>query len=112
MGLLSFRDCPGKYSARSGVLALNQNYDGSWDEQLITGTGFPNVLSEVRHVQEQLATDSPFLYQSEASTIDPATPRGTPQIGLEPAFATRASGFSSLPGIELLREILTKLNHG
>jgi hypothetical protein len=38
--------------------------------------------------------------------------RDVQRSALEPAFANLASGFSSLPGIELLREILTKLNHG
>jgi squalene-hopene/tetraprenyl-beta-curcumene cyclase len=45
MGLLAFDD-PSRPSIRRGLdyLVRNQNDDGSWDEDEITGTGFPKVF--------------------------------------------------------------------
>jgi squalene-hopene/tetraprenyl-beta-curcumene cyclase len=45
MGLLSFDD-PARTSVRRGLdyLIRTQNADGSWDEEEITGTGFPKVF--------------------------------------------------------------------
>jgi squalene-hopene/tetraprenyl-beta-curcumene cyclase len=121
MGLLSF---PGsdRSSIRHGVkyLLSHQNSDGSWDEHLITGTGFPRVFylkyDMYRNNWPLLALS---LYaQKLAGKLAPeneavlSEQRAARRSAFEPAFATLASGFSSLPGIELLREILTKLNHG
>jgi hypothetical protein len=121
MGLLSFAEVD-RPSIRRGVeyLLSHQNSDGSWDENLITGTGFPRVfylkydmyrnnwplLALSVYARKLADTKAP---QSEAVLSEQ---RDVHRSALEPAFATLASGFSSLPGIELLREILTKLNHG
>jgi hypothetical protein len=121
MGLLSFAEAD-RPSIRRGVeyLLSHQNSDGSWEEHLITGTGFPRVFylkyDMYRNNWPLLALS--FYAKSVASTIAPENEavlneqRAVQRSALEPAFATLASGFSSLPGIELLREILTKLNHG
>jgi hypothetical protein len=121
MGLLSFAEVA-RPSIRRGVeyLLSNQNSDGSWDEHLITGTGFPRVFylkyDMYRNNWPLLALS--FYAKKLANTMAPESKavlreqRGNHRSALEPAFATLASGFSSLPGIELLRELLTKLNHG
>jgi hypothetical protein len=101
-------------------LLSNQNSDGSWDEHLITGTGFPRVFylkyDMYRNNWPLLALS--VYAQKQAGTVAPkgepvlSEQSGISRSALEPTFATLASGFSSLPGIELLRELLTKLNHG
>jgi hypothetical protein len=87
---------------------------------LITGTGFPRVFylkyDMYRNNWPLLALS--FYAKKLANTMAPegeavlSEQRGIHRSAFEPAFATLASGFSSLPGIELLRELLTKLNHG
>jgi squalene-hopene/tetraprenyl-beta-curcumene cyclase len=121
MGLLSFAEVD-RPSVRRGVeyLLSHRNSDGSWDEHLITGTGFPRVFylkyDMYRNNWPLLALS---VYAKKlADTMAPESEavlseqRDVHRSALEPAFATLASGFSSLPGIELLREFLTKLNHG
>jgi hypothetical protein len=121
MGLLSFAEVA-RPSIRRGVeyLLSHQNSDGSWDEHLITGTGFPRVFylkyDMYRNNWPLLALS--FYAKNLANTMAPESEavlseqRDIHRSAFEPAFATLASGFSSLPGIELLRELLTKLNHG
>jgi hypothetical protein len=121
MGLLSFEGID-RSSIRRGVeyLVSHQNSDGSWDEQLITGTGFPRVFYLKYDMYRnnwpllalsQYAKKLTGATASEDETLlaEPCAPR---RSAFEPAFATLVSGFGSLPGIELLRDILTKLNDG
>src|SRR4051794_28513297 len=115
MGLLSFPDVE-RESIRRGVRYLvgTQNQDGSWDEDLITGTGFPRVfylkydmyrnnwpLLALAMYANRLLAPVPTLglRQLEAPADDSVVP-------------AIASLFASLPGMDTLRELLAKLNHG
>ena len=57
LGLCAFPQVNRKSVERAvGYLISTQNPDGSWSETLITGNRFPTrILSQVRHVPEQLA---------------------------------------------------------
>jgi squalene-hopene/tetraprenyl-beta-curcumene cyclase len=115
MGILSFRDCH-RESIRRGIefLLKTQNKDGSWDEELITGTGFPKVFylkyDMYRNTWPLMALS---LYQQRTSDQVPAGPtRGAAQGELEPALTTRGSGSGLKPGFGLLKGFFTKSNHG
>jgi squalene-hopene/tetraprenyl-beta-curcumene cyclase len=54
LGLLASGDCSSS-SVREGIeyLVQGQRDDGSWDEKLTTGTGFPKVFYLVYHLYRQ-----------------------------------------------------------
>ncbi len=116
MGLLAFPDRE-RESVRRGVRYLlnSQNEDGSWDEDLITGTGFPAVFylkyDIYRHAWPLLAL---ALYANRrvapVPTLSFRPVRRVPERA--PSLAACASRLAGLPGLELLRGLLTKLDHG
>jgi squalene-hopene/tetraprenyl-beta-curcumene cyclase len=116
MGLLSFRDCH-RESIRRGIefLLETQNHDGSWDEELITGTGFPKVFylkyDMYRNTWPLMALS---LYHQRIKTqpVSTGTTRTTTHAGFEPVLTTRVSGSGSIPGFGLLKGFFTKLHHG
>jgi squalene-hopene/tetraprenyl-beta-curcumene cyclase len=125
LGLCAFQEV-NRVSVERGAhyLVSSQNSDGSWSETLITGTGFPRVfylkydmyrnnwplmalaryevgLSANRHETEvlsDLATDA-----QRDSALQPTQ---------EAAFSSLISSFASLPVFVLVKDLLTKLNHG
>ena len=120
MGLLSFQDCH-RESIRRAVefLLATQRADGSWHEDLITGTGFPRVFYlkydmyrnnwplmalsiYSQRVRAHVPTGTP-LVPSAVSTTTPAS---------DPALTTSFLSLASIPGFELLKEFFTKLSHG
>jgi hypothetical protein len=104
-------------------LVASQNPDGSWSETLITGTGFPRVfylkydmyrnnwplMALARYAAEVLATDESEMRSGAVSTahLDSAL-----QPSQEAAFSSLISSFASLPVFVLVKDLLTKLNHG
>ena len=104
-------------------LVTSQNPDGSWSETLVTGTGFPRVfylkydmyrnnwplMALARYAVEVLATDESEIGSGAVCSahLDPAL-----QPTQEAAFSSLISGFASLPVFVLLKDLLTKLNHG
>ena len=115
MGLLSFRDSY-RESIRRGIefLLKTQNKDGSWDEELITGTGFPKVFYlkyDMYRNNWPLMAHSLYQQRINAQVSTGAT-RGTVHAELEPALTTRGSGLRSKPGFGLLKGFFTKLSHG
>jgi squalene-hopene/tetraprenyl-beta-curcumene cyclase len=118
LGLCAFPDV-NRRSVREGIeyLVSNQNPDGSWSETLITGTGFPLVfylkydmyrntwpLMALARYQTRLAEAASRSVEPEEVLQD----RGRSEV----SFASTRSSFSSLPVFVLLRDLLTKLNHG
>jgi squalene-hopene/tetraprenyl-beta-curcumene cyclase len=119
MGLLSFHDCY-RESIRRGVeyLLTIQNPDGSWDEDLITGTGFPKVFylkyDMYRNNWPLMALS---MYQqrigSHISTeLVPAVSAEAGHDAAQRSLATSVSVLGSVPGFELLKEFITRLSHG
>jgi hypothetical protein len=105
-------------------LVSSQNPDGSWSETLITGTGFPRVfylkydmyrnnwplMALARYAMEVSANRHEVEVHSSAVTnaeLDAAL-----QPTQEAAFSSLISSFASLPVFALVKELLTKLNHG
>jgi len=115
MGLLSFRDCH-RESIRRGVefLLAAQNEDGSWDEGLITGTGFPRVFylkyDMYRNNWPLMALS--LYHQRVGAQVAAGSTRSTTHTAFEPVLTTRASGSGSIPGFGLLKGFFTKFNHG
>ena len=100
-----------------------QNPDGSWSETLITGTGFPRVF----YLKYDMYRNNwPLMalarYASGTQQADPSLSVMVSQNSdvvhhasepvTEAAFSSLISSFGSLPVFELLKEFLTKLNHG
>ena len=115
MGLLSFRDCH-RESIRRGVeyLLASQSRDGSWEENLITGTGFPRVFylkyDMYRNNWPLMALS---MYRQRVGAALPGAPsRNTTHTGFEPVLATRSSGSGSIRGFGILKGFFTKLSHG
>jgi squalene-hopene/tetraprenyl-beta-curcumene cyclase len=114
MGLLSFPDIE-RESIRRGIryLVRTQNEDGSWDEDLITGTGFPRVFylkyDMYRHNFPLLAL---AMYANRQLVPVPSKLRQLASEEESAAVPAFASLLSSLPGMETLKELLAKLNHG
>ena len=123
LGLCAFRRTRLK-SIDKGIryLIKTQNPDGSWSETLITGTGFPRVF----YLKYDMYRNNwPLLalarYAGEVSVNWPQTAivsrsvnvvLDRPEPDPEAAFSSLISGFSSLPVFVLLKDFLTKLNHG
>jgi squalene-hopene/tetraprenyl-beta-curcumene cyclase len=125
LGLCAFQKVD-RTSIERGVdyLVSSQNSDGSWSETLITGTGFPRVfylkydmyrnnwplMALARYVMEVSANRHEVVIHSTAVTnveLDSAL-----QPTQEAAFSSLISSFASLPVFALLKDLLTKLNHG
>jgi len=121
MGLCSFPEVERESIARGlGYLTSTQNSDGSWNEHLITGTGFPRVFylkydmyrnnwpllafATYQNRVTQWAADSAVPVSSEVAEVAEGE--------VAPAFASGISVLSSIPGFELVKELLTKLHHG
>ncbi|MGA8655841.1 MAG: squalene--hopene cyclase [Chthoniobacterales bacterium] len=119
MGLCSFPEIERESIARGlSYLTSTQNSDGSWNENLITGTGFPRVfylkydmyrnnwpllaLATYRNRSAQEPADSAALVSEDAADVEEVAP----------TFASVISVLSSIPGFELVKELLTKLHHG
>jgi hypothetical protein len=121
MGLCSFQEIDRESISRGlGFLTSTQNSDGSWNEHLITGTGFPRVfylkydmyrnnwpllaLATYQNRAAQLASDFAAPASSEVEEVAEGE--------VTSAFASGISVLSSIPGFELVKELLTKLHHG
>src|SRR5262249_24734125 len=105
-------------------LTSTQNPDGSWSEALITGTGFPRVfylkydmyrnnwplMALARYASGISAALSET--QTELEPVQGAHRSSEVQRAQETAFASLLSSFASLPLFVLLKDLLTKLNHG
>jgi hypothetical protein len=123
LGLCAFQQTHHK-SIEKGIryLIKTQNPDGSWSETLITGTGFPRVF----YLKYDMYRNNwPLMalarYTGELSVNRPQTAiasrsvnavLNSPEPEPEAAFSSLISGFGSLPVFELVKEFLTKLNHG
>jgi hypothetical protein len=105
-------------------LVSSQNPDGSWSESLITGTGFPRVfylkydmyrnnwplMALARYAVEVSTTRDEAEIRSDIVSkphLDSAL-----QSTREAAFSSLISSFASLPVFVLVKDLLTKLNHG
>ncbi|MBV9490458.1 MAG: squalene--hopene cyclase [Verrucomicrobia bacterium] len=114
MGLLSCPDVARESVERGiGYLLRMQNADGSWDEELITGTGFPRVF----YLKYDLYRNSwPLLalamYANRQSAPAPAGGRlRRLERPVEPSTVPAlASLLAGLPGMETLRELLAKFS--
>jgi squalene-hopene/tetraprenyl-beta-curcumene cyclase len=116
MGLLSFRDCH-RESIRRGIefLIKTQNDDGSWTEELITGTGFPKVFYlqyDMYRNNWPLMALSLYHQRIKTQPVSTATPRSNSHSGFEPVLTARGSGSGSILGFGLLKGFFTKSHHG
>jgi squalene-hopene/tetraprenyl-beta-curcumene cyclase len=124
LGLCSFPTV-NRPSVERGVrhLVSSQNPNGSWSETLITGTGFPRVF----YLKYDMYRNNwPLMalarYATEISANRPETEmlsdvvtkvqRESLQPASEAAFSSLISSFASLPLFVLVKDLLTKLNHG
>jgi squalene-hopene/tetraprenyl-beta-curcumene cyclase len=123
LGLCAFPQTHRK-SIENGITYLinTQNPDGSWSETLITGTGFPRVF----YLKYDMYRNNwPLLalarYAGGVSINRPQTAvasrvvnasRHSSEPEPEAAFSSLISSFGSLPVFVLLKDFLTKLNHG
>ena len=123
LGLCAFQQIHRK-SIQNGIRYLihTQNPDGSWSETLITGTGFPRVF----YLKYDMYRNNwPLMalarYAGETAVNPPETAIALhpvnavddrPEPYLEAAFSSLISSFGSLPVFVLLKDFLTKLNHG
>ena len=115
-----------RVSIERGVhyLTSTQNPDGSWSETLITGTGFPRVfylkydmyrnnwplMALARYASGISAALSEA--RTELESVQGSHRSSEVQRAQETAFASLLSSFASLPLFVLLKDLLTKLNHG
>jgi squalene-hopene/tetraprenyl-beta-curcumene cyclase len=125
LGLCAFQSM-NRVSIERGVhyLTSTQNPDGSWSETLITGTGFPRVfylkydmyrnnwplMALARYASGISAALSEA--RTELESVQGAHRSSEVQRAQETAFASLLSSFASLPLFVLLKDLLTKLNHG
>jgi squalene-hopene/tetraprenyl-beta-curcumene cyclase len=123
LGLCAFQETR-RRSIENGIRYLinTQNPDGSWSETLITGTGFPRVF----YLKYDMYRNNwPLLalarYGAGISVSRPQTAIASrvadivhhhPERDPEAAFSSLISGFVSLPVFALLKDLLTKLDHG
>jgi squalene-hopene/tetraprenyl-beta-curcumene cyclase len=126
LGLCAFDDL-NRTSIDLGVryLTATQNPDGSWSESLITGTGFPRVF----YLKYDMYRNNwPLMalarYASAVGVTEKSVQVGSdvPEVSVadsslqtepeEPALSSLVSSFASLPVFVILKELLTKLNHG
>jgi squalene-hopene/tetraprenyl-beta-curcumene cyclase len=77
MGLIAGGDCD-SLSVRQGVdyLLRNQRTDGSWDERLFTGTGFPGVFYLKYHLYKDYFPLLALAAYSRAAGADVETALG------------------------------------
>jgi squalene-hopene/tetraprenyl-beta-curcumene cyclase len=125
LGLCAFPKV-NRTSAERGAhyLVSSQNPDGSWSETLITGTGFPRVFYLKYDMYRNnwplmaLSRFAPAIsmdrQQSETHSdlVSKATRDSALQPAQEAAFSSLISSFASLPVFVLVKDLLTKLNHG
>jgi squalene-hopene/tetraprenyl-beta-curcumene cyclase len=125
LGLCAFEKV-NRTSVERGIhyLVSSQNPDGSWSETLITGTGFPRVFylkyDMYRNNWPLMALAryamgiSVNRHESEMrpDAVSQAHRDSALQPTREAAFSSLLSSFASLPVFVLLKELLTKLNHG
>jgi squalene-hopene/tetraprenyl-beta-curcumene cyclase len=118
MGLCSFGELH-RESVQRGIAYLieSQNPDGSWSENLITGTGFPRVFYlkydmyrnnwplQALAIYAKLSSDG----AEDSVRAEDFGPASTRRITSIPVLA---SLFSGLPGFEMVRELLSRLSHG
>jgi squalene-hopene/tetraprenyl-beta-curcumene cyclase len=125
LGLCAFREV-NRVSVERGVhyLVSSQNPDGSWSETLITGTGFPRVfylkydmyrnnwplMALARYAMGVSANGQETEMLSDLATE--AHRDSALQPTQEAAFSSLISSFASLPVFVLVKDLLTKLNHG
>jgi squalene-hopene/tetraprenyl-beta-curcumene cyclase len=125
LGLCAFREV-NRASVERGVhyLVSSQNPDGSWSETLITGTGFPRVfylkydmyrnnwplMALARYAMGVSANGQETEILSDLATE--AHRDSALQPTQEAAFSSLISSFASLPVFVLVKDLLTKLNHG
>jgi squalene-hopene/tetraprenyl-beta-curcumene cyclase len=125
LGLCAFEKV-NRTSAERGIhyLVSSQNPDGSWSETLITGTGFPRVfylkydmyrnnwplMALARYATGVSANRHESEMRSDA--VSQARRDSALQPTREAAFSSLLSSFASLPVFVLVKELLTKLNHG
>jgi Squalene-hopene cyclase C-terminal domain len=125
LGLCAFEKV-NRTSVERGIhyLVSSQNPDGSWSETLITGTGFPRVfylkydmyrnnwplMALARYAMGVSAKRHESEMRSDA--VSQAHRDTALQPTREAAFSSLLSSFASLPVFVLLKELLTKLNHG
>ncbi len=125
LGLCAFPSL-NRASVDRGVnyLTATQNPDGSWSETLITGTGFPRVFYlkydmyrnnwPLMALARYASANSAYRAGTEQNleTVESANRRSLLQRTQETAFPSLISSFASLPLFVLLKDLLTKLNHG
>lgn len=121
LGLTAFSEVE-RSSIQKGIqyLISTQNPDGSWSESLITGTGFPRVFYLKYDMYRnnwplmalaRYATSISLPLREPAERV-PAKALARDIAEPEAAFSSFLSSFGSLPVFVLLKELLTKLNHG
>ncbi|MBV9674329.1 MAG: hypothetical protein JO076_16085, partial [Verrucomicrobia bacterium] len=121
LGLTAFPDVE-RSSVRKGIqyLISTQNPDGSWSESLITGTGFPRVFYLKYDMYRNnwplmaLARYATGISRPLGEPAERITSKALARDMAEPeaAFPSFLSSVGSLPVFVLLKELLTKLNHG
>jgi squalene-hopene/tetraprenyl-beta-curcumene cyclase len=125
LGLCAFQKVH-RTSVERGVqyLVSSQNPDGSWNETLITGTGFPRVfylkydmyrnnwplMALARYAMEVSAKR--YEPERHSEVVGGALRDSALQQTEEAAFSSLISSFASLPVFVLVKDLLTKLNHG
>jgi squalene-hopene/tetraprenyl-beta-curcumene cyclase len=118
MGLCSFPEIE-RDSIERGVeyLLKTQNPDGSWDEELITGTGFPRVFYlkyDMYRNTWPLQALALYAKAREKTEMAPAAQEvyesSNERAGI-PVFASLLSTFSVVRGLDLVRDFLSRLSH-
>jgi squalene-hopene/tetraprenyl-beta-curcumene cyclase len=105
-------------------LVSSQNLDGSWSETLITGTGFPRVfylkydmyrnnwpLMALARYANGIPANRPAV-ETHSGQVSKTHRDAVLQPAQEAAFSSLISSFASLPLFVLVKDLLTKLNHG
>ncbi len=125
LGLCAFQSL-NRTSVERGVhyLTSTQNPDGSWSETLITGTGFPRVfylkydmyrnnwpLMALARYASGISADRPES-QTALESAEGLHRSSQIQRAQETVFPSLISSFASLPLFVVLKDLLTKLNHG
>ncbi len=123
LGLCAFEQAHRK-SIEKGIRYLinTQNPDGSWSETLITGTGFHRVFYlKYDMYRNNWPLFALARYAGELSVSRPQTAMASRNVNVvlhspepdpEAALSSLFSGLGSLPVFELVKDFLTKLNHG
>ncbi|MBV9130376.1 MAG: hypothetical protein JO298_08310, partial [Verrucomicrobia bacterium] len=124
LGLCAFQKVR-RRSVERGIqyLISCQNPDGSWNETLITGTGFPRVFYlkyDMYRNNWPLMALARYAIKLSANQHEPESDSDvvsgvlsdSAQQPQEAAFPSLISSFASLPVFVLMKDLLTKLNHG